>query len=300
MDSNNRNEKIITAEYIRKFFKWMNDRQEIYLKKKDNEPWPWTDDEILQTYKFTNVYRRQDAVTQVLLKELRKLTDKRPMNILFTIAVFRMFNWPATFDALTTAGIANIGEWDEDEAALALDNMQAEGKKLWTGAYMVTGSGSEGRPKHYLAIESLTRIFHDAPQLTEAIMAERTLQYATRRFTEYPMISDFVGYELACDLSYTKVLRRPKDKFTWANPGPGARRGINRIFFGGPQGARLKKEQYIEKMVQLLNLASMYLDIHMNKCELRDIEHSLCEFDKYERVRLGEGRPRSKYQPKRT
>jgi hypothetical protein len=96
------------------------------------------------------------------------------------------------------------------------------------------------------------------------------------------------------------VLRRPKDKFTWANPGPGARRGINRIFFGGPQGARLKKEQYIEKMVQLLNLASMYLDIHMNKCELRDIEHSLCEFDKYERVRLGEGRPRSKYQPKRT
>lgn len=26
--------------------------------------------------------------------------------------------------------------------------------------------------------------------------------------------------------------------------------------------------------------------------ELREIEHSLCEFDKYERVRRGEGRPR--------
>ncbi len=26
--------------------------------------------------------------------------------------------------------------------------------------------------------------------------------------------------------------------------------------------------------------------------ELREIEHSLCEFDKYERVRLGEGKPK--------
>jgi hypothetical protein len=28
---------------------------------------------------------------------------------------------------------------------------------------------------------------------------------------------------------------------------------------------------------------------------MRDIEHSLCEFDKYERVRLGQGKPRSLY-----
>jgi hypothetical protein len=28
----------------------------------------------------------------------------------------------------------------------------------------------------------------------------------------------------------------------------------------------------------------------------QDLQNCLCEFDKYERVRLGEGRPRSKYQ----
>jgi hypothetical protein len=31
--------------------------------------------------------------------------------------------------------------------------------------------------------------------------------------------------------------------------------------------------------------------------EMRDVEHTLCEFDKYERVRLGEGRPRSVFRP---
>jgi hypothetical protein len=29
--------------------------------------------------------------------------------------------------------------------------------------------------------------------------------------------------------------------------------------------------------------------------EMREVEHSLCEFDKYERVRRGEGRPRGVY-----
>jgi hypothetical protein len=29
--------------------------------------------------------------------------------------------------------------------------------------------------------------------------------------------------------------------------------------------------------------------------EMRDVEHTLCEFDKYERIRLGEGRTRGVY-----
>jgi hypothetical protein len=32
---------------------------------------------------------------------------------------------------------------------------------------------------------------------------------------------------------------------------------------------------------------------------MRDIEHCLCEFDKYERVRLGQGKPRAQYKPNR-
>ena len=38
-----------------------------------------------------------------------------------------------------------------------------------------------------------------------------------------------------------------------------------------------------------VNLVSIY------NVDMRTIEHSLCEWDKYERVRLGQGTPRSKY-----
>jgi hypothetical protein len=48
-------------------------------------------------------------------------------------------------------------------------------------------------------------------------------------------------------------------------------------------------------MQDLLAISKGNLPTYVPMLEMRDIEHSLCEFDKYERVRLGQGRPRSKY-----
>ena len=52
-------------------------------------------------------------------------------------------------------------------------------------------------------------------------------------------------------------------------------------------------------MKHLLDISEPYLQGHMEPIEMRDIEHCLCEFDKYERTRLGEGRPRAKYKVKK-
>ena len=42
------------------------ERQNIFLKKKNGEKPPWTDDPILQEYKFCNSYRVNDRVSQYL------------------------------------------------------------------------------------------------------------------------------------------------------------------------------------------------------------------------------------------
>mgnify|MGYP005994584353 CR=1 FL=1 len=60
----------------------------------------------------------------------------------------------------------------------------------------------------------------------------------------------------------------------------------------------IKKDRLNFEMQELLDLSPNYLQGHMEPLEMRDIEHCLCEFDKYERVRLGQGRPRAKYKPK--
>ena len=38
-----------------------------------------------------------------------------------------------------------------------------------------------------------------------------------------------MAYEVVADVNYTPVLRFAKDRYTWANAGAGAIRGLNRL-----------------------------------------------------------------------
>jgi hypothetical protein len=49
-------------------------------------------------------------------------------------------------------------------------------------------------------------------------------------------------------------------------------------------------------MRELLELSRTALPDFVPKLELREIEHSLCETDKWLRVKAGQGRLRSKYE----
>ena len=69
------------------------ERQNIFLKKLNNEKAPWTNDQILQTYKFCNSYRVNDRVSQYLLKHViynGKEYNKEDIvfiNILFSVSL---------------------------------------------------------------------------------------------------------------------------------------------------------------------------------------------------------------------
>lgn len=95
-----------------------------------------------------------------------------------------------------------------------------------------------------------------------------------------------------------KRLRSAPDVNTWANAGPGAVRGINRVL-GRAVDASLKPEAALAQMRQLQHKLSREWPSGEQwlALELRDIESSLCEFDKYERKRTGEGAPKQLFKP---
>ena len=105
-----------------------------------------------------------------------------------------------------------------------------------------------------------------------------------------------MSYEVVTDLNYTPVLDKAQDRFSWANAGPGAIRGLNRIH-GRDLKKGMRQEQANKEMQALLAVKSQYLDHHTpeDQVDMRCIEHSLCEWDKYQRVLLGQGKPRSVY-----
>jgi len=131
---------------------------------------------------------------------------------------------------------------------------------------------------------------------------------------DFPYLGAFMAYEIVTDLRHTDLLCNAPDIMTWANPGPGAMRGLNRLA-GRDLNKRLPRQVYIEEMRELLRLSQdkdnwpqldenenivgcedkIALDVFGWDCqtydwpalEMRDIEHSLCELDKLMRCREG-------------
>ena len=77
-------------------------RQDIFFKRLENNPQPWTDDPILIDYKFTNAYRASDRVSQYLIKNVIYRNDlpNDAEEVLFRILLFKLFNKIETWELL--------------------------------------------------------------------------------------------------------------------------------------------------------------------------------------------------------
>lgn len=310
------------AKQLRLFWYWINERHKIFEARKAGKPYPWTKDKILQEYKFTNPFRQHDRVTQEWVKRyITLLGTGKPIDavkdedILFQCAMFRLYNWPATYDALHY-GIR--GKWSLEQAIKILHALKAEGKQIFTGAYIIPSAGKPDKPKTIAealdflwdgrdAMEMQVRKEEGKPQLppnrkrwARRIRKKQSMRFATQLLQKVPTIGPFIAYEIVCDLRHTRLLADAKDKMSWANAGPGAMRGIHRLLCGEYEWPKDKpKPDYNRMMRALLRMALRKTSAAVRKCgtpfEMREIEHSLCEFDKYMRIKRKEGKTRSKF-----
>jgi len=276
---------------------FMNERHRIWRRRfVDGEPFPWTKDPILREYKFTNVFRELDAVTLALHERMDPVASTtQPYDRMYEIVLFRAFNWPATYDRLVHHGATR----NFHKMMAVLMGMTKTKQKIFTGAYIITNAGSK-KPKIRLMTSAMEAIFRDRKKIWRRIEDDGSMKGATEILAEYPMMGMFTGYEVVCDLRHQKNLIKFSDVRTWANLGPGARRGINRLVSGKQYpNVYSRKTTYEEFMRAALQMAPAALDKNVFKeavpIEMREIEHCLCETDKYLRVKLGEGRPRSRY-----
>lgn len=297
---------------VANYFEWINERHMIYLRKEvDGDPFPWTDDPILQEYKFTNVFRELDRVTKWIREWHEPHNDS--CTLYFNLGMARQFNWPQTLNL-----IGYIVPWEEYEDCKAIDsdeymetinwwkpqaltdiveNYQNAGNKVWTGAYMIRGQAGTSKEvwtskAQYMFHQVLDKVWNaPEPEWT-------TLEEAWKWWMQFEGFGPFIAYEVVTDMRHTRYLKDAPDIMTWANAGPGAIRGVHRLMGWHHDHKKMKKSWYNDQMETLLALSPKYLEDHVPALEMRDIEHCLCEFDKYERVRLGQGRPRAKYKVK--
>ena len=296
----------MNPENVESFFHWINERHLIYLKRMAGVPAPWTDDSILNRYKFTNPFRENDRVTVWMRKNWTRPhdVDSLPLQI-YNICLFRMFGTSEFAEA-----VGWQTEWKPEllksVACQRLNNKQ----KVFTGAYIITNQGLR-LPKEEVVVDLfLGPVWQNSERLA-GIALQNNLELMHKHLGQLKGWGGggFMAYEAVTDMYHTPVLDHAEDGMTWANAGPGAKRGLNRIHDRNLTNGRADwnhemqvllghKDYYLWDMdtFEVEETKELYLKSPRptNLVNMRCIEHSLCEWDKYERVRLGQGRPRSK------
>ena len=293
--------ELFDKEQTELFWYWIKERHNMYRMRLIGKKPPWTYDTILRDYKFTNPFRENDRVTVWMRKNWTGIHDNRPPGeIIFNCCLFRMIG---------TSEFAQEHGWVSDEfvpehTKYIIEKRIAEGLRTFTGAYIITNQGIKKPKAEVVVDEFLVPIWQAKENLAKVSEETQSLQATHEAMGKFRGWGGggFMSYEVVTDLNYTTVLGKAKDRYTWANAGPGAKRGLNRmtnqvITKSMSQTVANELMKALLEVVSFLNEQSSptFTPIQPEAIDMRTIEHSLCEFDKYVRVKKGEGTPRSKF-----
>jgi len=268
---------------------FIKERHLIYQRRfVEKKPKPWTKDPILQQYRFCNVYRELDTQTEWLFKNWGNNGKNTDPNYWFACAVFRLTNWHETAEELGYPVPFNKLHFIK-----VLNARKKRGDKVYNGAYIISTNGVKMEKSEYLA-EKLGTLYKEREYIR--YKPKEPLEEFAKRLQEFDTMGSFITGQVVADLKYVGAARKAPDWWTYVTSGPGSRRGLGRVMEGTPD-MPLSEEDWQHCINVLMDeyVEGYLAENDMPKMHLQDLQNCLCEFDKYERVRLGEGRPKSKY-----
>lgn len=288
-------EQVINLSTKERFLYWITERDSIHHKRMGGQEKPWTDDKILQTVFFTNPYRENDKTSTWFRKNIRDPL-KDSSEVFMATVIFRWFNKiDPTGKLLLYPGINSkkclLTNWNADRAAELITEKSSHGP-VFTGAFMIKAGNGPAGCKIPNVCGAISSVWRERKRMAEFCKVSNKLESVCKELTRFAYLGGFMSYEIVCDLRHTALLKNATDINTWANMGPGARRGINRLTDESLRH-NLSSTQWLHyiaillKDVRKLNLKPLM--------EMREVEHSLCEFDKYERILWQQGRAKRKY-----
>ena len=259
------------------------ERQNIFIKKLNGEPSPWTTDEILQNYKFCNSYRVNDRVSQYLLKNVI-YNGKKYSNddMLFRILLFKLFNKESTWELLLDHfQDITLKTFNKEEYSKVLEEAISNGVKIYNDAYISCANKAFAYDrKHDNHLALLDKMFN-IDKMQKKIIKCKTMKEGFDIIKSYPLIGNFMAYQLVTDINYSEAVNWKEDEFTVA--GPGSLRGIKKCFIdkGDLSNEDIIRYMYEHQDKEFKRLNLNFKRIGNRPLQLIDCQNIFCELDKY-------------------
>lgn len=297
------------TENLSLFAHWIDERYKIHLRKEAGEPLPWTEDEILANYRFTNVRREQDRQTKYLIDNIvnnEKLTIRDKV---VNIILFRYWNLWSTMRDFG-------GAWTRQElmtskpmerATKKYEKLIAENPKhgFFTAAFLTSGA-KIGVRKEFNVTNAVTGAFLLAKFAIRNKIPERVIKASNQKescevFKELPGVANFLSYQMWVDCTYIPEFPFSENEFTVS--GPGCKNGLRRLFRNTdgmtPDECVFWLRDNLLTLEPQLDPTTLMTDIPKKDrfLSVMSLENCLCEFSKYHRAYTDAGRPKQKYVP---
>ena len=305
---------------LKQFFDLAYERHRIYVLKELGAPKPWTADPIFKNWFFCNVFRAIDKTTKFIIEQVIQPNEDNPLlwkaiilcrllsrieTIQYLLDNNAMFDFPLAYKLLRER--QQRGE-PVFTGAFIINSVGFKGNvdKI-NYVFLLLNQMTQGLHNEVMTMDEFLRC-------TASMVRDRAIRTIYGYLRLFNGVGDFMGYEYVTDLSYSeRYLKNAADKYTWMTYGLGAVRGMNRLLYGKPSSNKIQQplqtaqyvfkrwKEYIEEqqdleehktiliatkqtppekeplvICKILTLFTPFYDLTM-----REVEHWLCEYDKY-------------------
>jgi alpha-glutamyl/putrescinyl thymine pyrophosphorylase clade 1 len=271
------------------YWTFVTERYALYRKRLAGSPPPWTEFTPFHSYKFTNVWRATDRVSQKCIS-IANAPGRDLRNDFFRTLLFKFFNKIETWDLLTSAlgEEPSLKNYDFSRYDRILTEAKGRGVKLYSNAYMMPCPAIYGKNgivlKHQMHLDIIEEMMKsDVPG---QMLAVGSLEGAYKILKRVRMLGGFMAYQFTIDFNYGPHLLYPEESFVVA--GPGAREGVAKCFAA-------KKKPHPEEIINLIyreqDAAALYYTgapaptlFGRRKLMPIDLQNCFCETGKLARV----------------
>lgn len=279
---------------VKQLFEFIVERELVRAKKERGDPRPWTQDPILQQYRFCNVYREYDPVTKWIAANWRDpYADWE--DVWFAMVIARFLNLPGSLEALDLE--KHVLQWDPKSFKKIMRLRRSAGERLFNSAYMIR-CDCQDKTGHiktdYLADRVFTPLWKDR-QVIRPRPGDKLKDFYAR-LRNYRDMGPFMTGQVLADCKFTEVLQKAEDWWVWAAPGPGSKKGLNWVVERDAK-TPWKDEDWVHQLTVLqTKIDPLIREAQLPRLSAQDLQNCLCEVWKWARLRynLG-GRPKQRY-----